>query len=74
MNYNLKMYRRMLKLSQPQIAEQIGMSKTSYSKRETGAQEFKQSEMINIMGIINKSYPSVSMEDVFLKVNEPVRR
>ena len=67
MNFNLMMYRKMLKLSQPQIGKEIGMSKTSYSKRETGVQDFKQSEMISIMKLVNKKYPEVTMEDVFLK-------
>ena len=67
MNFNLMMYRKMLKLSQPQIGEEIGMSKTSYSKRETGVQDFKQSEMISIMKLVNKKFPEATMEDVFLK-------
>lgn len=67
MNMTLKGYRTMLGLSQAQMGEKIGMSNTSYSKREAGDRQFKQSEMQNITTIIKAKFPEATMEIIFKK-------
>lgn len=67
MNKNLIGYRYMLGLNQEQIAKKIGMAASSYSMRETGKREFKQTEMKKIMVIINEKYPKMTMEEIFLR-------
>lgn len=67
MNYNLMQCRKKLKLSQKQFGEKLGMSAQSYSKREIGTRDFKQSEMIKILDIVIEYFPLMSMEELFLK-------
>lgn len=66
-NDRLVGYRKMLKINQCELASLLGISATSYSKKETGKIEFTQSEMIKITQCIKSLVPNVTMDDIFFK-------
>ena len=70
MNRTLLGYRTMLGLSQSQMGKEIGMSGSNYCKKEIGKSEFRASEMIKIMSIINERFPLMTMEQIFTKTLE----
>jgi putative transcriptional regulator len=69
MNKKLVAYRNMLDLSQEKVAEQIGISLTSYNHKETGKRKFSQSEMIKITNLFKEKIPNITMDDIFF-INE----
>ena len=48
--------------SQGEMADKLGISRDSYNKKENGRSEFKLSEIIAIMDILDKGF-----EDIFLE-------
>lgn len=65
MNNKLIAYRKMLNMTQTDIASEIGIALTSYSHKETGKREFTQNEMVQITKIIQEKIPDVTMDDIF---------
>jgi len=65
MNCILIGYRKELNITQTEMAEEIGISLTSYYKKEKGQAEFKQNEMKKIMKVLNDQYPNLTVDEVF---------
>ncbi|MBL4933023.1 helix-turn-helix transcriptional regulator [Clostridium paridis] len=65
MNKKLVAYRKMLDITQLQMAQEIGVSLTTYNHKETGKKEFNQSEMVSITDIIKAKVPNVTMDEIF---------
>lgn len=66
-NDRLVGYRKMLKINQCELANLLGISATSYSKKETGKTEFTQSEMVKITQYIKSLVPDITMDDIFFR-------
>lgn len=58
-------FRRMLGLSQEEMAERIGLSLTGYRLKENEINEFKKTEMFKIYRMIKDVMPDVTLEDIF---------
>lgn len=67
MNRTLLGYRYLMDMTQTEMGEIIGRSKSSYCKREIGKSEFKQSEMIKILAKVNEKFPLMTMLELFTK-------
>lgn len=67
MNKKLIAYRKLLNITQYDMAEKIGISATSYNHKENGKKEFLQNEMILITDIIKSKIPEVTMDEIFFK-------
>lgn len=67
MNKKLVAYRKMLDMTQQDMAEKIGISLTTYNRKETGKIEFNQKEMVSITDIIKKGIPNITMDEIFFK-------
>lgn len=65
MNNALIAYRKLLNLKQSELSKIIGISSTSYSKKETGKIPFTQVEMILITKILKEHIPEITMDDIF---------
>ena len=61
----IKGYRKMLRLTQHDIAKLLGISLSAYNKREQGYIEFSDSEKIIIRDIIIKYFPNENIESLF---------
>lgn len=58
-------YRSMLKLSQKDMARQLGISQTAYRNKESGKVDFKDREKVEILKILRPFFPEVTIEDIF---------
>lgn len=58
-------YRTMANKSQREMAKLLGISLGAYRNKESGAVEFKQSEMKIFYSIIKKVVPNITIEDIF---------
>jgi len=63
-------YRAMMNLNQYELAEQIGMSASNYSKKESDKIKFRVDEMIKITNIIKKEFPNATMDIIFNSPNQ----
>lgn len=61
----IKGYRKMLRLTQCDMAELLGISLSAYNKREQGYIDFSDSEKIIIRDLITKHFPSENIESLF---------
>ena len=61
----IKGYRKMLRLTQSDMAELLGISLSAYNKREQGYIEFSDSEKIIVRDLITKHFPSENIESLF---------
>jgi len=67
MNNNLIGYRKMLKLTQEDMADKLKICKAWYQKKETGKRDFSQTEIEIIMKLLKENRPSLTIEEVFLR-------
>lgn len=67
MNKQLIAYRKILNMSQTDMAKAIGIGLTSYNSKETGKSDFTQSEMLSIWKIIKRYNPKVTIDELFFK-------
>ena len=67
MNHNLIAHRKMLKLTQTEMANKLGITLASYYKKETGKSDFTQTEMENIKVIVNEKYPELTTDQIFFR-------
>lgn len=67
MNKQLIAYRKILNMSQTEMAKAIGIGLTSYNFKETGKSDFTQSEMLSIWKIIKRYNPKVTIDELFFK-------
>ena len=68
MNRNLIGYRNMLGLTQVQISKLIGITSISYCNKETGKNDFTQTEMENLLNIFNIEGYKLTMDKLFKRV------
>lgn len=62
-------FRRMLGLSQEEMAKKIGLSVTGYRLKENEINEFKKTEMIKIHTMVKDIMPDITLEDIFFLNN-----
>ena len=67
MNNNLIGYRKMLKLTQGDMADKLGIDRGWYQKKETGQRDFSQTEIEIIMKLLKENRPNLTVEEVFLR-------
>jgi len=65
MNKYLLGYRKMMHLTQLEMATKMQITLTSYCYKENGKRDFRQTEMEQIMDILNVEFPSLTMDKVF---------
>lgn len=58
-------YRKMLKLTQCDMAKILGISVSAYNKREKGHIDFSDKQKIAIRDIITRHFPNENMESLF---------
>ena len=66
-NLNLIGYRKMLELTQGDMADKLKMSRRWYIKKELGQKDFSQTEIENIMKLLKANRPSLTIDEVFLR-------
>ena len=66
-NLNLIGYRKMLELTQADMANELKMSTRWYIKKELGQKDFSQTEIENIMKLLKVNRPSLTIDEVFLR-------
>ena len=66
-NLNLIGYRKMLELTQEDMADKLKMSRRWHIKKELGQKDFSQTEIENIMKLLKVNRPSLTMDEVFLR-------
>lgn len=69
MNKKLIAYRKMLNITQKQLADEINISSTSFCHKENGKKNFTQSEMIKITSYFKESIPTITMDEIFFKTD-----
>lgn len=67
MNKKLVAYRKMLDITQLEMAQKLGVSLTTYNHKETGKKGFNQKEMVSITDIIKLKVPNITMDEIFFK-------
>ena len=65
MNKQLVAYRKILNMSQTEMAKYIGIGLTAYNSKETGKSDFTQSEMLSIRNVIKKYNPNITVDEIF---------
>ncbi|WP_238884440.1 helix-turn-helix transcriptional regulator [Clostridium sp. YIM B02551] len=65
MNKKLVAYRKMIDITQQEMAIKLGICLTTYNHKETGKKEFSQKEMVSITDIIKEKIPDITMDDIF---------
>lgn len=65
MNKQLIAYRKVLNMSQTDMANAIGIGITSYNLKENNKVDFTQSEMLAIFKIIKKHNSNITIEELF---------
>lgn len=58
-------YRAMMELNQREMAEELGMSASNYSKKESDKIKFRVDEMIKVTDIVKKEFPNATMDMIF---------
>jgi DNA-binding XRE family transcriptional regulator len=66
-NYNLLVYRKMIGLTQKEIAKELKISASSYVLKESGKRDFTQTEMQGITQIFRDHGKDFTMEEIFLR-------
>lgn len=75
MNKNKKLigYRKMAGLTQRDMALMVGMTQTTYSRKENGKADFTEKEMNDIYNVISKilmdENPDLKITDIFFNQN-----
>lgn len=59
-------FRRMLGKTQKEMAKELGIGEVTYREKENGKRDFKESEMIAFLNLVNKKLVNISFEDIFL--------
>jgi len=66
-NLNLIGYRKMIELTQADMAAKLEISTRWYIKKELGQKDFSQTEIENIMKLLKVNRPSLTIDEVFLR-------
>jgi len=65
MNKRLIAYRKMLGLTQSEVAKDIGLSLSSYSRKESGVLQFSQSQMVTVTNFLKDKISEITMDEIF---------
>ncbi|PKG22726.1 helix-turn-helix transcriptional regulator [Niallia nealsonii] len=63
-------YRKMIGLTQKEMAKRLNISEGTYRNKEKGKVSFKDGEMKILFDLVNKELPGVTINDIFF-TNEP---
>ncbi|MRE73187.1 helix-turn-helix transcriptional regulator [Mammaliicoccus sciuri] len=59
-------YRRMLGMSQKNMAKEFGISEQSYRLKENGKVNFKKQEMLKFRNLLRRElFPTITVDDIF---------
>ncbi|MBF6625734.1 helix-turn-helix domain-containing protein [Aerococcaceae bacterium zg-BR9] len=58
-------YRNMLKMTQDDMAKEMGITKQAYYLKENGKREFKDAEKIKFKELLLPTFPNITLEDIF---------
>jgi putative transcriptional regulator len=58
-------YRNMLKMSQEELGNYLGITKQTYHLKEVGKLEFKSEEMKKIKELVVEIFPNITIDDIF---------
>lgn len=58
-------YRKMLGLTQKQMAEKLGISENQYRSKEKGKFDFSSSEMKKFYELVKNELKNIKIEDIF---------
>ena len=64
MNKQLIAYRKILNMSQTDMAKAVGIGLTSYNLKENGKSDFTQSEMRSILNVLKKHNPNLTIDEI----------
>lgn len=67
MNKNLIAYRKILNISQVEMAKVAGVSSTSYNSKENEKSQFTQKEMFKIAKFLKEKGINTSVDELFFK-------
>lgn len=67
-NYKLKELRDIKSISQAQLARKLGLSESTYNKKENGISDFTESEIRNIIKIFNCSADNIFFDKEVAKI------
>lgn len=65
MNYSVVGYRKMIGLTQYQMAKKLNISEATYRNKEKGKIPFKDFEMVQFHDLLKETKPEVSISDIF---------
>lgn len=65
MNNRIKAYRALLKISQIDMCNKLGICISSYSQKEQGKKDFTYSELCSILNIFREAIPELTADDIF---------
>ena len=65
-------YRKMIGMSQKEMAEKFNISIQSYSKKENGVVPFKDSEKVIFKSLLLPYFPNITNDDIFF--NDELRK
>lgn len=58
-------YRKMLSLTQKEMAEKLGLSEGQYRAKEKGYYDFSESEMMKFYKVVHEKNNDVKITDIF---------
>lgn len=58
-------YRKMVSMTQKQMADCLGISENQYRSKEKGRYEFTKSEMEKFCSVVQQSIPTVNVQEIF---------
>ncbi|MFK4284172.1 helix-turn-helix transcriptional regulator [Staphylococcus hominis] len=58
-------YRKMIGMSQKEMAEKFNISIQSYSKKENGSVPFKDTEKVIFKNLLLPYFPKITIDDIF---------
>lgn len=58
-------YRKMLSLTQKQMANKIGISENQYRAKEKGRYDFSKTEMEKFHSVVEKVIDDIEIQDIF---------
>ena len=58
-------YRKMLGLTQEDLAKRIGITRQTYSLKENGKVKFSDVEKIMIKNMLIKVFPNITIDEIF---------
>lgn len=63
---NVRACRKLLDLTQEEVAEHLGISEGSYRNKENEKTKFNETEMFDFAGLVSSRFPEMTMQNIFL--------